>query len=470
MSVMHKILSRALFLTVVTQSSTPAATATQDSTLLVTGVNVVDVRTGSVRKDVDIAISGDRIVAMGGNARSILGVGAPTVKAQGKFVIPGLWDMHVHAHRAGRANWFYPLFIAHGVTGVREMSSHLGSLLEWRHSAAVTPGPRVVWSSPMIDGAPPTWNQGLVAETPGAARELVRAMRALGFNFIKVYGRLSRETYFALADEARRVGIPFAGHVPYSVTPAEASDAGQRSIEHLWLVLESCIPGALDQVVALSDNQIGVPVDRGLVELLPKFDRQACDRLFSKFRTNNTWQTPTLVEERGATFVDDTAFVSDPRLVVVPASIRAEWESYRQSRSASDSDVGRTLFRRRMELVADMQRAGVGLLAGTDVSDEPWVFPGSSLHDELALMVESGLSPLEALQTATLNPASYLNAVDSMGTVAPGRVADLVVLDGNPLDDIGNTRRIHALILKGRLFDRTSLDRLIKIAKDAASH
>ena len=110
MSVMHKILSRALFLTVVTQSSTQAATATQDSTLLVTGVNVVDVRTGSVRKDVDIAISGDRIVAMGGNARSILGVGAPTVKAKGKFVIPGLWDMHVHAHRAGRANWFYPLF------------------------------------------------------------------------------------------------------------------------------------------------------------------------------------------------------------------------------------------------------------------------------------------------------------------------------------------------------------------------
>ena len=149
-------------------------------------------------------------------------------------------------------------------------------------------------------------------------------MKALGFDFIKVYGRLSRESYFALADEAKRIGIPFAGHVPYSVTPAEASDAGQKSIEHLWLVLESCIPGALGKAVELSDNQIGLPVERGLVELLPKYDSKACASLFSKFRANGTWQTPTLVEERGATFVDNTTFVSDPRLVFVPASIRAE--------------------------------------------------------------------------------------------------------------------------------------------------
>jgi cytosine/adenosine deaminase-related metal-dependent hydrolase len=206
--------------------------------------------------------------------------------------------------------------------------------------------------------------------------------------------------------------------------------------------------------------------DEWLAASLDRVDEAACDRLFARFRQAGTWQVPTLVQARGW-FRADTA--PDPRDALVPPAMLADWRRAAGYPSPARRAAGRAVVRRQLALVGAMHRAGVGILAGTDASDEPWVYPGASLHDELALLVEAGLSPLDALRAATLGPARYLGAADTLGRVAPGCAADLVLLDGDPLADIRNTARIRAVVLRGRLLDRAALDRLLDGARRTAA-
>jgi hypothetical protein len=236
-------------------------------------------------------------------------------------------------------------------------------------------------------------------------------------------------------DDARQRGLPVAGHVPAEVTPVEAADAGMKSVEHL----RSELGGLCDPTVA-----------------------GACDSVFAAFRTHGTWNTPTLAVRRAGALGYDERVVDTTLLRYMPAIVRGFWERARDAaRTRSLEERARLLNRtaRERALASALHAAGLPLLAGTDAGDR-FAFPGFTLHDELALLVDAGLSPMEALQAATLNPATYLDAADSLGAVAPGKLADLVLLDANPLDDIRNTRRIAAVVLNGVLFDRAALDRL----------
>ena len=206
-----------------------------------------------------------------------------------------------------------------------------------------------------------------------------------------------------------------------------------------------------------------------LANSLPKYDQEAAAKLFKEFVANATWQVPTLAWDWGAYFVDKEEVVRDPRLAYVMPEIRKRWEDYRRSAKGEDLAAGKILAKRRVQLVGELHRAGVGLLAGTDASDELYLYAGFSLHDELGLFVDAGLTPLEALQSATLNVAKFLGKTESMGTVAPGKAADLVLLDANPLEDIGNTKRIHAVVLRGRFLDRTNLDQILERVKKEIS-
>ena len=445
-------------------------TMVKSPTLAITHVTIVDVTGGPSRTDMTVLIEGDEIAAITSAQDARVPQDAQVMDAKHGWLIPGLWDMHVHAHRQGRTESFYPLFVAHGITGIREMGSHLASLLAWREAwKSESMAPRVVWGTPMFDGAPPTWSHGLGVETPEAARALVRCMKQAGFDFVKIYERLPRDVYFAIAEECKSAGIPFVGHVPISATPAECAHAGQRSLEHMRFVLEGCIPGALERRVALGYDQIGFGADPWLAESLPKYDAKAAQSLFKEFIDNGTWQVPTLTAYRGAFFVDDASFSDDPRLVYVLPHIRKRWEEYRASVKPAECAIGRRLFTKSVELAGEMHKAGLAMLAGTDASDEPWVFAGSSLHDELELLVQAGLTPLEALQTATLNPARFLGATGTMGTVEPGMQANLIVLDADPLADIRNTQKIRSVVLRGRLLDRQALDGLLSEARKIAA-
>ncbi|HYW12367.1 MAG TPA: amidohydrolase family protein [Longimicrobium sp.] len=449
--------------------------AAQQERLALTHVTIVDVDSGGLRADHTVLIDGNRITWTGPAAQARIPVGARVVDAPGRYVIPGLWDMHVHTSREGRARHFWPLFLAHGVTGVREMGSYLDTLQYWRAEAR-RPGavaPHIVFSSPMLDGVPPNWRHGYGVADSAAAATAVDSMRALGFDFLKVYNRLSREAYYSIARQARLRGMTFAGHVPWSITTAEASDAGQRSIEHVSdpFFLE-CIPGGPQALAAfLAARTSGAPADsvqaalgrlRAVSAIDP--DPAACRGLHDRLARNGTWLTPTLTQLRGARA--EPRFADDPRMRFVPTALAQRWRE--GVRPQTDDD--RRIQQLQARAVGIAHAAGVRMLAGTDASDEPFVYAGSTLHEEMWLLVEmAGLTPLEALRTATLNPALYLDAADSMGSVRAGRMADLVVLNANPLEDIHNTMRIHAVVANGRLIDGPERERLLAGAAEEAA-
>lgn len=337
----------------------------------------------------------------------------------------------------------------------------------------------------MVDGPMPVWPGVAISISNEAdARKTVASIKDSGADFIKVYSLIPRQAYFALADEAKKRGIPFAGHVPISVSAAEASDAGQKSIEHMEGILLDCsteepeLRKTIEESIkdAKDTDQIRASLVRALNETysrtLETYSEEKATALFARFARNGTWQAPTLVVHRVGAFLDDKDFTNDPRLKYVRRDLRDSWKNqddFRlKNRTAESSELGKRLLQKRLEIILAMHRAGVKMLAATDAL-VMYVFPGFSLHDELELFVQAGLTPMEALQTATRNPAIYLGLSDMVGTVEIGKKADLVLLEANPLENISNTKRINAVVVNGKLIPRVTLDKLLKDAEAAAS-
>lgn len=407
-------------------------------TLIIRDVTVIDVEAGKAVPHQTVYVSDARITA-------VLAAGAripsdvPTIDGAGKFLIPGLWDMHVHAlWDSAVAEVSLPQFVAHGVLGVRDMGGRL-EVLARAQAGTSGPAPRIVAAGLVVDGPEPVDPDiSLAVGTPEEARRAVDSLAAAGVDFIKVYTLLPHDAYLAVLERAKQLGLPVAGHVPVEVTPEEAARAGQRSVEHLRDEIEPfCIGG----------------------------DSAACDSLLDLFRERGVWQTPTLVVLRAKTTPQPDTLGDDARLGLVAPVMRDLWmKMLADKRSRPGYWRGKQeRFRGERALVRRMRDRGVALLAGSDAGAY-FTYPGSGLHDELELLVESGLTPAEALRSATLEPARYLGAADSLGSVAPGRVADLVLLDGDPLADVGNTRRIQAVIQAGRLWTRPALEGLARAA------
>jgi len=431
-----------------------------------------------VRRDVTVVITGDRIAAIGSERELKIPNNSEVVDARGKFLIPGLWDMHVHTLTK---EMFFPLYLANGVTGVRDMYNPLAKFDDWRREIdeGKILGPRLVASQTLVDGPKPVWPLSIAVSNEAQGREAVLSLKKRGADFIKVYSLLPRDAYFAIADEAKKQGIPFAGHVPVAVSALEASDAGQKSIEHLTGVLlassarEDELRAAALRALADGRSLLIESFFKSEVEALKSFDEKKARTLFARFARNGTWHVPTLTVLNAFWTFDDPTTLNDPRLKYIPPFIRLAlgWDPKRafgfKIRTAADVAEGKRLFRRQLELVGAMHRAGVRVMAGTDTPN-PFVFPGFSLHDELALLVRAGLTPLEALQSATRNPAEYLNRLDSFGTLEKGKVADLVLLEADPLADISNTKRIAAVVRSGKLLTKAQLQEMLATVEAAA--
>lgn len=399
--------------------------------MAVSGVTVIDTINGRATPNSTVTIR-DGIIT------SVMPGGAPPngarrVDGRGKFLIPGLWDMHAHHQMTGEAS--LPLFVANGVTGTRDMGADLDLILPLRQRAASGQilGPRIIASGPMLDDRPPDWPYRITVRTPDEARSAVRTLKERGVDLIKVHDRTPAEAYPAIAEEARRQGLPFAGHLPRGITFEAAAAAGQRSIEHL---------NGLRMTNQCSGGQT--------------YSAEKCRTFFEWLAKSGLWQTPTLVNWRkmftlgtpdGDAEQDHLAYASPGLLEFLALNRKmsnVSAQGVRDLVAAADTAAG---------VVADMQRAGVGILAGCD-----GMVAGFCLHDELMLMVKGGMSAAAALQTATINPARSLGLEKTLGSVDAGKRADLVLLDANPLDDISNVGRIHAVILGGRLLDRQQLD------------
>jgi imidazolonepropionase-like amidohydrolase len=463
---MLKHLTAAVALAATLLLAVPAAGAM----LAFTHVTVIDVTGGPVQSDMTVVTDGSRIVKLGPSAALRPPAGATLVPARGKYLIPGLWDMHVHTVFG---DWLprderitLPLFVANGVTGVRDMGGDLPVLKEWRAAIAAGRllGPRMIIAGPMLDGPVPRFPSSAPVATPDDARRIVDDLHAQGVDFIKIQSLVPRDGYFAAADEAKKLGIPFVGHVPDAVRAAEASNAGQRSIEHFTGIFEAA--STLEDQLITGPKSLGVNVKT--------FDPERARQIVALMAKNQTWQVPTLVWERGQWLVDDIDKSHDPLTKYAPSAWKERtWPMFvHDIMETMDTDplpVRRQFVQMELDMTLAMFRAGVPFLAGTDTAAGVHVFPGFSLHEELALFVQAGLTPLQALQTATLNPARFLGRVDDLGSVSAGKIADLVLLDANPLDDIANTRRIRGVMLAGRYFDRNALDRMLRGVAQAAS-
>ena len=442
-----------------------------------TNVTVIDATGTPARPDMTVVLTQDRISALGETGTVAIPSGAHVFEAAGHFLIPGLWDMHTHIASIetypGSKDIFLPLLIAHGVTGIRDMGGDLAALTQWREeiTAGKRVGPRIIASGPMLDGPNPPFPQSVSVNTATEGRQTVVELKQQGADFIKVQSLIPRDAYFAVIHEARQHGLRVAGHLPDQITATEASEAGQHSMEHFigWLKSSSTVEEELIRTVSIFDLlQKKEPVQR----LLATQSKEKEEALFARLAHKSMWQCPTIVWMRGLSHIDENTFPADPRLDYIPPSWVAAWRVIKEERllagrSAEDIAAGKQYFRTLFDLIKTAHRAGVPFLAGTD-TPAPYVFPGSSLHEELALLVEAGLTPLEALQTATRNPALYLDQQDLLGTIEVGKLADLVLLEANPLEDITNTRKIAAVVVGGKLFSHSALQALRTAAATSA--
>jgi imidazolonepropionase-like amidohydrolase len=451
------------------QNSTPAS-----APIAISHVTLINPATSAVEHDATVIIEGDHIDAVLVGAMVKLPGNTHLIDGHGKFLIPGLWDMHVHS---AFGDWFpggreiiLPLFVANGVTGVRDMGGDLPVLLDWRKqiTAGKIPGPRMVVAGPMLDAVLPSgklrFPSSIAVTTPDSARAAVDQLKSQAADFIKVQSVISHDAYFAAAAEAHKQNLPFVGHVPDKVRITEAVAAGQKSIEHLMGSFEGCSSEEQKFIDGQGNTQL----------LLSTTDQKKCSGLLALLAKTQTWQCPTLAWQRGGTFLDQRDLAHDPLGKYVPAYWRdVTWKRFYDEMipelQRDPLELRKEYFARNLKMVSDMHHTGVPFLAGTDTAPGIFILPGFSLHDELANFVESGFTPMEALQTATSNPAKFFGTESTEGSIAKGKLADLVLLDADPLTDIHNTRKISAVIAAGHLYDRPALDALLKSAESAAA-
>lgn len=465
------------------------STSTATETIVFANVTVINVKSGRQQRNMTIIVRGDRIAEVGRSDRMSTPENARIIDARGKFLIPGLWDMHIHAWDP---SVFYPVLLANGVTGIRDMGGDAKSLSAFRQQIETGKrlGPRLFFGGQILDGLRRETLPFLFSYVGSAdeARSAVRQLKDNGADFIKVYNALAPDVYNALVEEAKVKNLPVAGHVPISVGERAASLAGQRSIEHLAGIAIACSANEeqltrqaqelLTEMRQVDDARTKESGDKAkqlqtktyeisnrLYELTDNqafdtFDRSKCTKLYELFRRQNTWQVPTLAVIGGNSWKADKAQMEAERIRYFPEFIRGMILQNNEKLSPQQVTLEKKRLQTKLQIVRAMHLARVPLLAGSDAPNGD-VYPGFSLQDELELLVQAGLSPLAALQTATINPALFFNKQDEFGTIESGKLADLVLLDADPLDNIRNTQRVNAVMANGKLFRRAELDKML---------
>jgi imidazolonepropionase-like amidohydrolase len=467
------LIARVLLILLLASSSLSA------QTLTLTYATVVDVSNGALRRDQTIVVDGNRIVSVGSPPAAAPARGQ-VVDIKGMYVIPGLWDMHTHAYfgwtRDFGDSYVLPMFIANGVTGIRDMGSDLDSVLRARKAVADhrLVGPRMVVSGPMLDGPRVAFAASIAIATPDDGRKAVRLLKGKGADFIKIQSGVPRDAYQAIADEAKKQGLPFDGHVPDAIRASEAIAAGQRTFEHLIGIFEASTADEGDFLSRRYGAGKDPSVNKSLAALLDRYDPARERIIVERLAASRVWQCPTLFWERGQWLVDVIDYRQDPDIAFTPRTwidkkYPASQKAISESMDTDALDVRRRFVDHELDVVRALHAAGVPFLAGTDTPAGVDVTPGISLHLELKRLVAAGLTPLEALQTATINPARFFGKMSDFGSVEAGRVADLVILRANPLEDIGNTRTMSGLVADGKYWPPAEIERLRERLKQVAA-
>jgi imidazolonepropionase-like amidohydrolase len=418
------------------------------SPILIQNVTVIDCADNAVLPDMSVLVTGDRIAIVAPASQVKAPQNTQKIDGHDKYLIPGLWNMHVHLGNYSDGKAALHRFLVEGITGLRDMGSPLDDILRLRRetSNGTILGPQMEVAGPIIQGPLPFQMPVFISvKDIAAARDTVNTLQRRGVDFIKVQDAIPRDIYEAVATQSRIDHIPFVGHIPPTVLPEEASDAGQHSVEHLggrfWGVLIGMssreselhadevqmyrdILASLEQKQAPPLTNMRSAFTKAIIN---SYSPQRAERLIELFRKNDTWQCPTLVV------------------------LHTLWADKEAKYTPEDLLWADRLLRKEAEIVSMMQKAGIGLLAGTDLPPES---KSGTLQDELAYMVDAGLTPMQALQAATCNAAKFLGKLNDVGSVQRGKLADLVLLNANPLENIRNTERITVVISRGRLVPR----------------
>jgi imidazolonepropionase-like amidohydrolase len=444
-------------------------------------VTVINPASGKRQPDRTIVVSGHTITTIVLSKDFKPTASVRLIDGHGKFVIPGFWDMHMHFRDAGRD---LKMDVANGVLGLRNMGGVANEVFPLRDAIAQGKqvGPKIVACGPIIDG-PNSWSNPqftISVTTTDEARAAVVSLKQQGTDCIKVYDGLSRDSYFAILDEAKKLDLPVVGHLPSAISVREASQAGQRSLEHgiglaggstaeAAYIQRRLDPSAFQEALRTKNFAL-IPAKIASDEtvMLDHFSTKLAEETYSLLALNATFLTPTLVTQRALTFADDLIKENDPRMAYVSAEELNWWKPENGMLTKYRTPQYIAMRKREYDLLLEevhrAQTMGVHLLAGTDITI-PFTYPGFSLHDELALFVKAGLPPSQALETATTNPALLLGLSKEWGRVSPGYIANFVLLNADPLTDIGNTKNIHAVVLNGEFLDRARLDQMLREAR-----
>lgn len=449
-------------------SVTPVRTKTP---LAIVDVAIVDVQTAKLLPEQTVIIDNGRILDVGRTADISVPAGALVVDGSDRFLMPALWDMHSHIYAISPL-LDMPLHIAYGVTNVRDMQgcpqpgdpfiACAETKRQWTQEAVAGErvGPRIMASTSFMANGPSILDRikGLPeffgTATPEQARAFVRHF-ADKVDSIKVYDRIPRDAYFALVDESRRLGLDVVGHRPHAISAIEAA-AHQKSIEHARFILHESFSGSN----ALRE-QAGTPQwheDRR--KMLDEHDPSRAAAIFAAMKREDTWYVPTHLTRWVDAYADDASVRNDPLLRYLHPLMKWQWLEDVDGTLAHDpSPEARATYRefylKGLELTGMASRSGVNILVGTD-----YLVAGADVHRELEQLVLAGLSPAEALYAATMAPAKYFEVEDQYGTLTEGKVADLILLNANPLEDIRHTQRIESVIFNGNFYDRYLLDRI----------
>jgi imidazolonepropionase-like amidohydrolase len=469
------------FLLLAALFSFATVTVAQSPDLAIVHVTVINPAAEKPQTDMTILIQGQNIVSVAPAKDLKLPSFVRIINGTGKFVIPGLWDMHTHFRDADRD---LKMNVANGVLGIRNMGGIAKEVFPLRDAIAAGQrlGPRIVASGPIVDG-PNSWSNPqftVSVKDADEARAAVHSLKQQGADFIKVYDGLPRDAYYAIADETKKLNLPFVGHIPSAITVREASDAGQRTLEHGVALAggstteDQYVKQRLDQsafqdaIRTRNFSLIPAKIAGDETAMLDHFSQEHADETYRLLARNNTFITPTLVTQRALTFIDDLDKNDDPRMQYVSADELKWWKPENgmltKYRTPEYIAMRKREYAEMLKEVHRAQTLGVRLLAGTDITI-PYTYPGFSLHDELELFVEAGLTPMQALETATTNPALLLCLSKTWGRVATGYTANLVMLNGDPLANISNTRNIDSVVVNGMLLNRARLDKLLGDAK-----
>ncbi len=445
----------------------------QTAPFVISNVNVVDVEKGKVLANRDVFIENGKISKITRSSDNQTNL--KTISGAGKFLMPGLWDFHVHALALPEEDKFsLPLYVVNGITGIRDLGS-------FRPFAELKPiadsveqneviSPRIILTGAIVDGPPGAWQGLRIAKTREEGIREANKLLDEGWQYLKTYSLLPLDAYLGVADVAKKRNVPLIGHIPNGVTMPQAINAGHKIVDHIDSVLLGC-SSKEEEVVADRAEIIASGDLQGLFKSFRKHNRQIldinwqkCEQLAAQMAKNNMFVTPTIVVTDFYQGKDPVA--TDPRFRSVPTEIRNQWsESDRRRQAYTDEDRAfvKQAYELDLKLLEILKRKGVRILAGSDAAwINPYIFHGYSILNEIErYSTDAKFTPSEALQTATINPAKFLGKENEFGKVKKGFVADLVLLDANPLEDIKNIRRVNAVILRGKLLDRDTLDRLL---------